>query len=670
MLAVLLGLVAPIALQGRTFEIRPSENFASTLSAIRAKRGNADSIDTLSVHAGLYEVPAGLKLGASDSNLRIVAAGDGPVRIVGGKKIGGWSTLVDGNVLSKLPSGARGVVLVSNLRSQGLTNYGALTRHDPGVNKPAPMELFVDGLPMTLARWPNAGWAAVTGAPDGPTGAAFTYQGSEPAKLEAEPDLWVHGYWGNNWADSTDEVTSIDPGSHTIQTAAPHGVYGYKKGGRFAIINALRELDSPGEYYIDRSEGRMYLWPPSGFDPETTIVSTSDAPIISISGAKNIELKGLTIGIGRGAGIKAQSCDQLSITACSITDVGGTGVEMDNCRNSGIRDSDVTDAGEYGVVLNGGDRRTLQGSGMFASNDRIWSCGRWERAFRPAVELIGDGFDVNHNEIHDMAHMAILLKCNDAAVQSNVISRVCTETGDAGAIYTGRNPTQLGNVIRGNLLENIEPSLRPIGPDTWVCGVYLDDLASGVKVLSNTFDKVFIGVNLGGGSANEIEANSFVDCDMAVQLDARGLDWAAAMAAPGGSWDFDRRVSEVDASGATYRSRYPELSTILSGNIGTPKGNTFANNLVIARSAVETRVKATRSDIRQEGNLVRSHNLAAQGATPSTVVEQLRQQGASKGTTPGADPDAGLTDTADRVADIDSRLLGNSGRAQRIVRRP
>ncbi len=38
---------------------------------------------------------------------------------------------------------------------------------------------------------------------------------------------------------------------------------------------------------------------------------------------------------------------------------------------------------------------------------------------------------------------------NDHEVAYNEIYRVCTQTGDAGAVYMGRNLTMRGTVIRG-----------------------------------------------------------------------------------------------------------------------------------------------------------------------------------------------------------------------------
>ena len=41
-------------------------------------------------------------------------------------------------------------------------------------------------------------------------------------------------------------------------------------------MNILEELDRPGEYYIDRREGKLYFWPPK--QQGETVVSTVSGP--------------------------------------------------------------------------------------------------------------------------------------------------------------------------------------------------------------------------------------------------------------------------------------------------------------------------------------------------------------------------------------------------------
>ena len=145
---------------------------------------------------------------------------------------------------------------------------------------PAHCELFYGGRPMTLARWPNEGdWEHIAGYPD--AGAAKDEHGghrsaswrrASPTAATARAawkdtsDLWVHGYWSWDWANSYERVASLDLDHRLVKTAAPYGLYSFRKGQRFYFLNVLEELDQPGEWFLDRKTGLLYFWPP-GYPP-------------------------------------------------------------------------------------------------------------------------------------------------------------------------------------------------------------------------------------------------------------------------------------------------------------------------------------------------------------------------------------------------------------------
>jgi hypothetical protein len=129
---------------------------------------------------------------------------------------------------------------------------------------------------MTLARWPNEGaWEQIAGVPDagatkdehggqiGKLEEGFLFSGDRPRQWKDTSDLWVHGYWSWDWANSYERVASIDFEHRLIKTAAPFGLYGFRKGQRFCFLNVLEELDQPGEWFLDRKTGVLYFWPPA-----------------------------------------------------------------------------------------------------------------------------------------------------------------------------------------------------------------------------------------------------------------------------------------------------------------------------------------------------------------------------------------------------------------------
>ena len=103
------------------------------------------------------------------------------------------------------------------------------------------------------------------------------------------------------------------------------------------------------------------------------------------------------------------------------------------------------------------------------------------------------------------------------SIEFNEIHHVCLETGDVGAIYTGRDWTLRGNVIRHNFIHHTG------GVGMGSMGIYLDDCVSGTQIYGNVFCKVHRAAFIGGGRDYKVENNIFVDCTPAVELDGRGL---------------------------------------------------------------------------------------------------------------------------------------------------
>jgi len=133
----------------------------------------------------------------------------------------------------------------------------------------------------------------------------------------------------------------------------------------------------------------------------------------------------------------------------------------------------IEDIGEGGVVLSGGDRQTLTPANLYVERSTIRRFERVSRTYRPAILLNGVGNRAVGNKISDSPHTAILFTGNDHLISQNEIFDVCKETGDAGAIYTGRDWSARGTVISDNHIHDIAPNVAMGG----TIGVYLEDQA-------------------------------------------------------------------------------------------------------------------------------------------------------------------------------------------------
>lgn len=76
-------------------------------------------------------------------------------------------------------------------------------------------------------------------------------------------------------------------------------VFGIVSGSRFYLLNMLCELDSPGEFYIDRDNAKIYFWPPGELsDPADIVVSVLDY-VIKMEETSYVTFEGLTLEASR-----------------------------------------------------------------------------------------------------------------------------------------------------------------------------------------------------------------------------------------------------------------------------------------------------------------------------------------------------------------------------------
>jgi hypothetical protein len=553
---------------------------------------------TIWLRKGDYVRTASLELTAEDSgtpSAPIVwrAYPGESVRLLGGRSLSGFQPVTDAAVLSRLDPQARAHVRQLDLRGLGIAEFGPMKSRGFGrATTPAHCEVFFDGKPMTLARWPNEGqWEQIAGFPDataqgddhggkiGKLDAGFFYASDRPRRWKDTSDLWVHGYWAWDWANSYERVAALDLDRRLIRTAPPHGLYGFRKGQRFCFLNVIEELDQPGEWFLDRKSGILYFWPPQAArDNAPVVISLLDRPLVRLAGASYVTVRGVTLEATRASAVEVHGGTGNRIAGCVIRNVGNWGVRVDSGAGHGVVGCDVFDTGDGGVSLDGGDRQTLAPGGHFVENCHFARQGRWSKCYVPAVLIGGVGLRASHNLIHDHPHCAILFGGNEHLLEFNEIHHIALETGDVGAIYTGRDWSFRGNRIRHNLIHHTG------GVGMGSMGVYMDDCVSGTEVFGNVFYKVHWAMFIGGGRDHRVENNVFVDCDPAVRVDGRGLDRSPVWSNMVNDY-MKKQLAAVPQD--LYRSRYPAIKDLdryyaTAGGV-PPEGNLVARNVCVGK---------------------------------------------------------------------------------------
>ena len=532
-----------------------------------------------------------------------------------------WTKSVD----KRLPDAAIGHVLELDLSSvvpEALDRLGTVS------NTGDHATLRLGDKPLQLARWPNLDpaheltphWArnAMKSAP--PIQCKVPSTGYEScivvdgdvamrakrwADAAARGELALSGFWRYFWRDDVVPAVTVKPynvngteamllsrsDGHAIGTygAPPNASY-------FFALNVLEELDVPGEYFIDRAEGKVFLFAPIGSrdeaKPELALLST---PLVSVTGARSITLSGITFEGTRATAATISGGEGVTFDNCSFQHLGHSALTITGGKAHALRRSSIRYLGLRGVELSGGDRTTLTAARHLVVDSTITDYGRWRSTYEPAVHIDGVGHRVERNEMAYAWHQAVGFSGNDHIISANHIHHVVLETYDSAAIYGGRDFTARGIVVSSNLFRAIGRPNSPCQAAFTSChrhAVYADDHLSGVEVWGNVFDGSeappagdfdgLIGFFANGGRDHNVSNNLFLANTVPAVITGHApSDGSDCGSVTSTLW---QRLAAMPYRSEPWRSRYPKLFSILDEKPCWPLHNMLAINLIVNSS--------------------------------------------------------------------------------------
>ncbi len=608
---------------------RNEGSFSKPLKTVQAaidkmeSRAGEDPVEII-LRGGCYEQDKTIEI-TQKGQLTIRPYKDEKVVISGGRNLPlrALKKVSDPSVIQRLQPQVRKEIREIDFKSLGLELNDL---HASGFGHPSQVawtQVFVNGEALRLSRWPNDSTVAIgkiIHSGIGPKGEeepypVFEYAEDRPSTWQDTRQLWISGYFAHGYADGMIRVAEVDTVHKTIH-AAQHTVYGFMTGApwrQWFALNLVEELDLPGEYVIDASRQKVYLYPPVD-KAESINVSLLEGPVVAVENTKNVTIQEITFEYGRHIGIYLENTHQVMIKGCTIRNMGGVGVSVgkgtvssdkkgvkphsaeaggtaasrivgdvqgklyqdilfnrQGGTENGIVDCHIYNVGAGGISLGGGDRASLTPAGNYVENCRIHDYNQIERSYRPGVWIDGVGNRVSKCDIYNAPSMAILFHGNDHLIELCKITHVCTEVDDQGAIYYGRDPSEQGNVIRYCYFRELSPRHR-------VTATYHDDGACGGEVYGNIYYKAgSMPVLIGGGHDNHYKYNIFIDSPIAIHLDNRMQNWGAFMIEKGAI--LDQRLNTVNYKNPPYSEAYPLLPHYWENDPSFPRGNVIEGNL-------------------------------------------------------------------------------------------
>jgi parallel beta-helix repeat protein len=553
----------------------------------------------VTLRPGTYELSRPFELTAADSGTAAApvvyrAAERGTAILSGGVTLATWKQVTDPVVLKLIDAKAQGKVVWTELPPALLDPLPGFANGGCGFKGKIeyPLGLYQDNERLPVSRWPNEGFV-MTGECLGASESAghmgirytegrFRFKNERLARWTGEPELWFNGLWFVPWADSKMRLKAIDPKEQSIALDQPADAgFGYLPDRHFYAFNAIGEIDTPGEWAVDRAQRRLYLWPAAELATHPVSVSVREN-LVQADKVEHVRFEDLVLENCRTTAVVLRNSQAVTFSGSTLRHTGSWGVDLDGGSDCSVVGCDLYDLGEGGVKANGGIRNTLTPGNHLIENNHIHHFGRVVACYRPGATVSGVGNKIRHNLIHHAQHMAVGFSGNDHLIENNIVHDVCLFSSDAGALYAcTRDWSQRGTVIRNNLF-------HALGKGVDGCGcraIYLDDMTSGTTVESNIVTLSDHGVNLGGGKDNRVASNIALNCKESFTLHSRGIDSFAKVDAAKGrdSGCFKRLLAEEALFRAEpWRSRYPSLLAPLDlepVDAQNAHGNTFTNNL-------------------------------------------------------------------------------------------
>ncbi|HZK81398.1 MAG TPA: right-handed parallel beta-helix repeat-containing protein [Humisphaera sp.] len=510
----------------------------SPFRTIQHAANKAGAGDTVDVRAGTYREDVTVPNSGTASAPIVFQPYNGEsVTIDGANPIAGWTSVGGSLYTASMP-----------------TNLGS------GNN-----QVFVDGLMMNEARWPNTSFNlshptfATVGSTTGVTSTSATIHDSH---LTQAKSFWVgatlHIGAGQDWVFQTGTVTASGPGyvtfsytEHNAQYQAPSA------GNHYSLSGVQGALDSAGEWYRS-SSGKLYLRTPKSDNPAGHLVEAKARLYgFDLSNASYIRVQGFhffacTVNTG------VNSTDDV------FNYITGRYLSQFSIDVNGFQDTTPN-----GIILRGtGD--VLENSVIAdTAGDGVWATG--------------NHVSVTNNLIHDVDYSAF-----DAAAikiggyEDSINYNTCYNCGRDGMLYTGNRDTITHNTVYDYGLQTTD-----------LGGFYTSGYSgNGTVIAYNDFHDGYTGGYGGVGIMFDRSTNGFIvdhnivyHVNSALRMNATTHNMKIYLNTLSGNYSIDKDGLTDNWSGVVIEDNILPQKTYLSGAQNLTLSHNVTNNGKFADAA-------------------------------------------------------------------------------------
>jgi Right handed beta helix region len=372
------------------------------------------------LHAGVYELQDTFFLEAADSGTHTApiiysALPNAVVKIVGGRELPIWKPLDSSTALQRIPEAAREHVRYVNLKQIGVTNYGTIMpRSAMRPMFPAALELFSLHAQLTVAHWPNSSHALCHNN----SREQNTLICERAKTWSKDSEIYLHGSWLPQNCDSWECVRQINNETGRIELQKQEPPVQLTQTTSYKAFNVIEELDSPGEWYLDRNTGYLYLWPVDDVKVNEYRISELNT-LVCCDNAQHIQFRHVQFACARVCGVEILDGHSIQLQHCHLQNFGNLAVTISGGDHHAMQHCHIAHTGDGAIRLEGGNEEAQQAGHHTVSHCHFDNYARSGLAYRPAVHVYGYRNHVTHNEIHKHAEPAILSFGSEHTIEEN-----------------------------------------------------------------------------------------------------------------------------------------------------------------------------------------------------------------------------------------------------------
>ena len=532
---------------------KPFATLHRALDEIRALReAGVPQPFTVRIHGGEYFLDKPLMFDAGCDQMDIQAYGDGEVILSGGRRLEGFTW---GEV-----NGVKCFVLDMPEVREGKFFF---------------TDLFVNDRRAAKTRYPEEGnlWME-----------SVEYMGTDRVHGPKSGSKWFiakEGDIGNFknitdvtvslthlWVDEHSLIKAYDPETRRVDLHYRTNYRIDRESGSnrcadYWLENVFEMLKKPGQWYLDRADGKLYYIP---FNTETPENCVFYAPVLhkfailrgdrkSGKPVRGIRFKNLTFTCSgsdylpeiyhmaktdkpgtvngyeplaawrQGANgvvgvLDVREAEHIAVENCVLKHFGWYGISFwDGCVGCSVTGCDICDGGAGGVNITGADAQGLAeyiSRSIRVTDNTIRHCGRRYMTASGVLVQHGRDIEISHNDIYDLYYTGVAagwvwgyepsVTCNIRIEKNHIYDLGQGLLSDMGGVYLLSK--QPGTVVCGNLIHDIRRKYY----GGWA--LYTDEGSSGIIMENNVcYDTSSNSYHQHYGCGNIIRNNIFAFSD-------------------------------------------------------------------------------------------------------------------------------------------------------------